>query len=623
VQERGRDKPTSGRSDGSKCVIINAELLEALPVAVYTTDAEGRITFFNQAAAALWGHRPALGSDQWCGSWRLYWPDGRPMPHDQCPMARTLKEGWPVRGIEGIAERPDGTRVNFLPFPTPLRDAAGRLTGAINLLMDTTEQHQAEVESARLAAIVTSSDDAIISKSLEGRITSWNAAATRIFGYQPAEVIGQPITRIIPPELHDDEKRILAQLARGERIDHYETVRVAKDGRVVEVSLSVSVLRDRFGKIIGASKVARDITERKQAERLQHLLIEELNHRVKNTLATVQAIAGQSLLRSSSAGHFVSAFSGRIQALARAHTLLTQDVLRGAEVGAIVRDQVLFGATGDDRISCSGPSVMLNSQAAVQLSLVLHELGTNARKYGALSIPQGRLSIDWGMRADASDHFVLDWKETNGPKVRVPSTRGFGMTLIEETLQALGGEAVMHYYADGLTCKIALPLPPEGRTQARFYTSLTSAAAIDPPLEQQITQTLRGKRVLIVEDEPLLSMDMEASLAEAGCEVSGQAGTLAKAKQLIADTDCDAALLDANLAGQSVDELAVALTQRNIPFAFVTGYGREALPEGFREAAMLGKPFSKDQLRSVVQALLYRGAEVVQLRQKRAWPGLR
>jgi len=280
---------------GVKDVITGAELLEALPVAVYTTDAEGRITFFNQAAADLWGHRPALGSDQWCGSWRLYWPDGRPMPHDQCPMALTLKEGRPVRGIEGIAERPDGTRVNFLPFPTPLRDAAGRLTGAINLLMDITEQHQAEVELARLAAIVTSSDDAIISKSLEGRITSWNAAATRIFGYQPAEVVGQPITRIIPPELHDDEKRILAQLARGERIEHYETVRVAKDGHLIEVSLSVSVLRDRFGKIIGASKVARDITERKQAERLQHLLIEELNHRVKNTLATVQAIAGQVL----------------------------------------------------------------------------------------------------------------------------------------------------------------------------------------------------------------------------------------------------------------------------------------------------------------------------------------
>jgi PAS domain S-box-containing protein len=598
-------------------MIAGPELLEALPVAVYMTDAEGCITFFNQAAADLWGHRPELGSDQWCGSWRLFWPDGRPMAHDQCPMALTLKEGRPVRGVEAIAERPDGTRVNFLPFPTPLRDSSGRLTGAINLLMDITDRQQAEIESARLAAIVTSSDDAIVSKTLDGRITSWNAAATRIFGYQASEIVGQSITRLIPPELHDEEKRILATLARGERIDHYETIRVTKDGRPIEVSLTVSALRDRFGKVIGAAKVARDISERKQAERLQRLLIEELNHRVKNTLATVQAIASQSLLRSASPSHFMSAFSGRIQALAQAHTLLTQDNLRGAEVGAIVRDQVLLGAAGDDRISCSGPSLVLNPQMAVQLALALHELGTNARKYGALSVPDGLLSLRWGMRTDKRDHFLLSWKESNGPQVRVPSTRGFGMTLIEETLRSLGGEAVIHYYAEGLTCEITLPLPQETPTRAGTGSAGAKAELSSAALERPINQTLKGKRVLVVEDEPLLSMDMEASLREIGCEVIGSAGTLAQANQLIAGSGFDAALLDANLAGQPVDELAVALTQRNIPFAFVTGYGREALPRGFQEALVLGKPFSKSQLRSVVQALFYRDADVVQLRHKK------
>jgi PAS domain S-box-containing protein len=594
-----------------------SELLEALPVAVYTTDAEGRITFFNQAAVDLWGHRPELGSDKWCGSWRLYWPDGRPLPHDECPMALTLKEGRPVRGMEAIAERPDGTRVNFLPYPTPLRDASGRLIGAVNLLMDITMRHQAQIESARLAAIVTSSDDAIVTKSLDGRITSWNDAATRIFGYEASEIVGQAITRIIPPELHDDEKRILAQLARGERLDHYETVRVAKDGRLVHVSLTVSALRDRFGKVVGASKVARDITERKQAEKLQQLLTEELNHRVKNTLATVQAIASQSLQRSISPDHFVSAFSGRIQALARAHTLLTGETLRGADIGAIVRDQVLLGAAGDDRISCSGPSIMLSPQATVQLALVLHELGTNARKYGALSVPGGRLALRWGMRASATDRFLLEWQESSGPKVSVPTARGFGMTLIEETLRTLGGEAVIHYYADGLTCEISLPLPQESRFHAGAY-SVTSQVQAERTLDQQINKTLRGKRILVVEDEPLLSMDMEASLMEAGCEVRGPAGTVGMAKKLIASQDCDAALLDANLAGESVDELAAVLTQRNIPFAFVTGYGRDALPQGFQAALLLCKPFSKHQLRSVVQALLYRDAEVVRLRPKTA-----
>jgi PAS domain S-box-containing protein len=294
------------------------ELLEALPVAVYTTDAEGRITFYNQAAADLWGHHPELGSSQWCGSWRLYWPDGRPLPHGECPMAVALKEGRQVRGLEAIAERPDGTRVRFLPYPTPLRDASGRLVGAINLLMDITERHEASMESARLASIVASSDDAIISKTLDGHITSWNASATRIFGYHANEMIGQPITRIIPPELHAEESEIIARLKLGERIDHYETVRVAKDGRRIDMSLTTSPLRDKSGRVIGASKVGRDITERKQAEQLQRTLTNELIHRIKNTLATVQAIATQSLLRAKSPSDFVSSFTGRVQALARA-----------------------------------------------------------------------------------------------------------------------------------------------------------------------------------------------------------------------------------------------------------------------------------------------------------------
>src|SRR5215469_5474735 len=116
------------------------DLLDALPVAVYTTDAEGLITYYNDAAAALWGCRPEIGSNRWCGSWRLFWPDGRPLSHDECPMALALKVGRPIRGVEAIAERPDGTQVHFLPFPTPLHDASGNITGAINLLMDLAEQ---------------------------------------------------------------------------------------------------------------------------------------------------------------------------------------------------------------------------------------------------------------------------------------------------------------------------------------------------------------------------------------------------------------------------------------------------------------------------------------------------
>jgi PAS domain S-box-containing protein len=165
------------------------ELLDALPVAVYMTDAKGNITYFNDAAAELWGRRPEPG-ERWCGSWRLFWPDGRPMRHDECPMAVTLRTGEPVRGVEAVAERPDGTRILFVPYPSVVRDESGEISGAINLLMDVSDRMKSELASARLAAIVQSTDDAIVSKTLEGKVTSWNASATRIFGYAAEEMIG-------------------------------------------------------------------------------------------------------------------------------------------------------------------------------------------------------------------------------------------------------------------------------------------------------------------------------------------------------------------------------------------------------------------------------------------------
>src|SRR5262245_6314704 len=598
-------------------MITGTDLLEALPVAIYTTDADGRITFYNRAAAELWGHHPALGSNQWCGSWRLYWPDGRPLPHGECPMAIALKEGLEVRGVEAVAERPDGTRVRFRPYPTPLRDPSGRLIGAVNLLMDVTEQHDAHLELERLAAIVVSSDDAIISKTLDGIITSWNGGATRIFGYEPDEMIGQSIHRLIPPELHAEEGEILARLQRGERIDHYETVRVAKNGHRIDVSLTVSPLRDRSGRVVGASKVGRDITERKRAEKLQRILTDELSHRVKNTLATVQAIASQSLARAKSPSDFVSSFGGRLQALANAHTLLTRSQMQGAEIMALVNEQVVVGAVGGDRISCSGPQLVLEPQVALHLALVLHELATNARKYGSLSVPAGRLSVTWEVRTNGECSLHLIWKESDGPKVSAPRGHGFGRVLIEQTVRSHGGEVSVHYHRDGLTCEIDLPLPAQaGATSGADIAAPKGVARSSLLAAVEQRRTLEGKRILVIEDEPLVSMEIESNLANAGCEIVGPAATLDRAKILVEAADYDAALVDVNLKGQPVDELATLLTKKNRPFAFVTGYGRDALPSGFRGAVVLGKPFSADQLLATAEVLLYQPSSIVQLRHK-------
>ncbi|HEY7908549.1 MAG TPA: PAS domain S-box protein, partial [Thermomicrobiales bacterium] len=264
------------------------EMIDALPVAIYTTDAEGRLTHFNPAAVAFSGRVPELGTDHWCVTWKLYYPDGTPMPHDQCPMAIALKEGRIIDGAEAIAERPDGTRVWFTPYPTPLRDATGRIVGGINMLLDITERKQAEETRARLAAIVESSDDAIISKDLNGTIMSWNKGAERIFGYTAQEAIGQSITMLIPPDRHDEEPGILARIRRGERIDHYETVRRRKDGALLDISLTVSPIVGSQGTIVGASKIARDITAQRALARQKDEFLGVASHELRTPVTGIK-----------------------------------------------------------------------------------------------------------------------------------------------------------------------------------------------------------------------------------------------------------------------------------------------------------------------------------------------
>ena len=263
---------SASRSEGGRATRIaesggldDRATLMALPVAVYRTDPDGRIAFFNRAAAELWGHEPAAGS-LWCGALRRYRPDGGPMEAGESPTRVAIRDGIALRGIETSIERPDGTRVAVLDQSTPIRDAAGRILGAITVMEAAAGRGSAVDEAQRLAAIVEGSDDAIISKTLGGIVTSWNPGAERIFGHSAQEMVGQPIARIIPEDLQEEERQILAKLARGERIDHFDTVRLSRDGRRIAISLTVSPLRDAAGAIVGASKIARDVTERKQAE---------------------------------------------------------------------------------------------------------------------------------------------------------------------------------------------------------------------------------------------------------------------------------------------------------------------------------------------------------------------
>ncbi len=250
-------------------------LVDDIAVPVYTCNQQGIIVSFNKAAVELWGRRPEPG-ECWDGAWRVYDLSGGLIPSESSTMARSISSRVPVIGEEVLIERPDGSRRYVTPHPILLADSTGSPKGATCTLIDITEQKQGENKQAMLAAIVESSSDAIISKTLDGIITSWNKAAERLFGYKEFEAIGRPITMLIPPDRLSEETHIIEMMRSDQRVDHFETIRVDKFGKEINLSLTISPIKNNRGMVIGASKIARDITRQKLAEERMQRYAENL-----------------------------------------------------------------------------------------------------------------------------------------------------------------------------------------------------------------------------------------------------------------------------------------------------------------------------------------------------------
>jgi PAS domain S-box-containing protein len=304
-----------------------------------------------------------------------------------------------------------------------------------------------------LASIVETSDDAIVSKNLDGVIKSWNKGAERVFGYSAAEAVGQPITIVIPGDRHSEERDILTRIRRGERIDHFETVRQRKDGSLIAVSLTVSPVKNAEGKIVGASKIARDITEQKRNQEQIVTLAREAEHRSKNLLATVQATV--MLSQSDTPEGLKKVIEGRIGALANVHSLFVQTRWIGADLSTIATQELApYSEKNQRRVRVDGPPVLLEPNAAQVIAVTLHELATNAAKYGALSAANGQVDLKWSH--DSGGQLHLRWAETGGPKVHEPEHKGFGGRIIERMIAQQSGKARFDWHAEGLVCEITL-----------------------------------------------------------------------------------------------------------------------------------------------------------------------
>lgn len=308
-----------------------------------------------------------------------------------------------------------------------------------------------------LSAIIAGSDDAIISKNLDGNIQSWNASATRLFGYTPEEVIGRPVTILIPEDRLDEEPKILAAIRQGKRVEHFETKRRRKDGTLIDLSLTISPIRNSQGIIVGASKIARDITERRKAQEAQTLLLGEMRHRIKNLFALTAGIVALGERSTADKREVLQTMRERLVALARANDLTMAEhagdgfVEREVSLSALL-EAVLLPYEGQV-VTTANIDRVVKGRALSNIALLLHEMATNAAKYGCLSVPDGRLEV---RIEEKGDEVILIWVETGGPIVTPPQTSGFGSRLLASLAKALGATIDRDWEPRGLRVTLKL-----------------------------------------------------------------------------------------------------------------------------------------------------------------------
>lgn len=423
----------------------------------------------------------------------------------------------------------------------------------------------------------------------------WDEGQYRVFGVDPASftVTPQSVGELIYPEDRGKVERAFVRVAETGEPHELEFRICRPDGEMRWCAGTAAATLNAEKRVVRISGVTADITDRKKAEERQALLAREVDHRAKNALALVQAIVR--MTRGSNVEAYVAAVEGRIKALSRVHTVLSQSRWEGAVLGGLVDEELAPYRTGDpDKVIATGPEVVLQPAAAQTLALALHELVTNAAKYGALSTLTGRVRLSWELKPEGLE---LRWAESGGPPVQ-PAAPGFGTRIVMASIERqLGGKVTFDWRPQGLRCLLLVPRSDDGGISERV------GGGRRVPEKEQVASSARlpiaGHRVMIVEDEALVAMVVADAVTELGFSVIGPFSRPADAIAAMKDREIDAAILDVNLGGEMVYPVAEKLVERGVPIVFVTGYGIESIDRRFTRFPILQKPIERDILQSI------------------------
>jgi PAS domain S-box-containing protein len=418
----------------------------------------------------------------------------------------------------------------------------------------------------------------------------WDEGQHRLFGVDPSQfraTLGN-IRRLVHPDDRRSLEQVFERMSKSARTQHIEFRVLRPNGETRWCTGTAAPSVDADGRVVRVSGVTIDLTDRKEAEERQILLAREVDHRARNALAVIQSIIR--LTQAKSVDDYVAAIEGRIKALARAHTLLSDSRWHGADLATLVAEELAPYRTRD-KVTIEGPDISLQPSTAQGLALALHELATNAAKHGALSSVKGKISLAWHLRQDA---LVLNWAESGGPPITQPSARSFGLRVIRASVeQQLDGEATFDWDPTGLRCNFSIPRRDITKSREFSY----GAKVTDLHGATNGLQVAGKPRVLLVEDEALVAMMIQECLAEFGYQVIGPIFTASEAAAKAKDSPLEAAVLDINLGDGAVYPIAEMLTARGVPFVFVTGYGADSVDARFRKIPILQKPIEREMLK--------------------------